>query len=328
MMARCIALACMLSACRYDSTVGIARQLDAGADASIDAPPPTWRIATVINGAAPRAMHGTSEVDAWIVGRGGEIWRWNGVTLADVAGPLADVDLDAVWAASPSLAYAVGARADAPATLQWDGAQWSAITTPADGALTGVTGITDAGGARVWSAGHAANFLSRASTSTPWERHAGPELVTSPEDVWAAGDDVWVAGDQGIARFRASDGAFVERFDSVALWGVHGRAPDDVWAVGEQGTIRHWNGAAWSATPSGVTVTLRDVWASAPDRAWAVGDAGTVLRWDGLAWTTDADFAPWNLSGLWGTDASNVFAVGSTTTAGVVVRLTTTEIGL
>jgi len=31
-----------------------------------------------------------------------------------------------------------------------------------------------------------------------------------------------------------------------------------------QGAIKHWDGVAWTATPSGVTVRLRDVWAASP----------------------------------------------------------------
>lgn len=318
----------LATACTYDTSLGVARQLDASS--TTDAESPSWVTLHQVTGAHPRDVHGLSGYEVLFVGTAGAMWRWNGFELHDAAAPTGDLDLDAVWAASSLLGYAVGARLDGtPAVLQWNGAQWSAITTPADTALTGVAGIGGPG-ERAWSVGHASNFLHRPSSASTWERQTGPDLVVSPEAVWVSDDagDVWVVGSQGIARYRASDTAFVERFDDVALWGVHGTAVDDVWAVGAEGAIRHWDGAAWTDVPSGVAVTLRDVWANAPDRAWAVGDAGTVLRWDGIAWQVDADFTPWDLRAIWGATETNIFAVGSAATDGVIVRYGTTEIGI
>ena len=58
----------------------------------------------------------------------------------------------------------------------------------------------------------------------------------------------------------------------------------DGWAVGPLGTIARYNGTSWSLVKSGITSTLRSVWAASPTDAWAVRDGGTILHYDGQAW--------------------------------------------
>jgi hypothetical protein len=72
----------------------------------------------------------------------------------------------------------------------------------------------------------------------------------------------------------------------------------DVWAVGYSfddarnftALVEHWDGRAWSVTPTPDvgSSTLDDVVAFGADDAWAVGQAEgnpLALHWDGLAWT-------------------------------------------
>ncbi|MBX7196747.1 MAG: hypothetical protein K1X94_32140 [Sandaracinaceae bacterium] len=107
-----------------------------------------------------------------------------------------------------------------------------------------------------------------------------------------------------------------------SLSGVWGAAADDVWAVGTLGTILHFDGATWSAVPSGTTTGLNAVWGSGADDVWAVGgesfwtftDEGTgvLLHWDGTRWSTTMPGSR-GLFGVWGTSASDVWAVGHDT---------------
>ncbi len=102
----------------------------------------------------------------------------------------------------------------------------------------------------------------------------------------------------------------------IALESSWGSGTDDVWAVGvsglhEAGAIRHWNGAVWSSSSSGVTSPLWGVWSSGVDDAWAVGDFGTVAHWDGGAWTSTTPVTMAALSSVWGSGASDVWAAGA-----------------
>ena len=65
---------------------------------------------------------------------------------------------------------------------------------------------------------------------------------------------------------------------------ISGTGDDDLWVVGPGGVALHYNGAAWTQVPTGVTDALIDVSAAAPDDVWTVGSA-EVLHWDGSAWS-------------------------------------------
>ncbi len=74
------------------------------------------------------------------------------------------------------------------------------------------------------------------------------------------------------------------------LYAVRGLSDTDIWAVGSRGAAYHWNGAAWSRSDAGVSVTLFDVHPVSATDVWAVGEQGTVLRYQGSAWSA----VPWS----------------------------------
>ena len=110
-----------------------------------------------------------------------------------------------------------------------------------------------------------------------------------------------------------TDCAHPPDFTLTSPWGS---GSDDVWAVGftgaaGAGVIRHWNGAVWSSSSSGVTSPLWGVWSSAVDDVWAVGDFGAVVHWDGGAWTSSTPITMASLSSVWGSGANDVWAAGA-----------------
>jgi len=100
---------------------------------------------------------------------------------------------------------------------------------------------------------------------------SAPELTGNGlHAVWGSvATDLWVIGGVG-AIFHSPDGKSWTRIDSptkAPLFGIHGASPVDVWAVGDAGTILHWDGHAWSASPSGVRTPLLAAWAHDPGDA-------------------------------------------------------------
>jgi len=79
--------------------------------------------------------------------------------------------------------------------------------------------------------------------------------------------------------------------------------------------ILHWNGTAWSTTPTGMTDTLINVWGSGPSDVWAVGysatNAGSVLHWNGTTWSAVPNVSAMALFGVWESGPSDVWAVGN-----------------
>jgi hypothetical protein len=87
----------------------------------------------------------------------------------------------------------------------------------------------------------------------------------------------------------------------------------DAWVAGGAGTVLHWNGARWSATPTGTRANLRALWGASSADLWAAG-SGTLLRWNGSAWASwpapDAPGVVENFYGLDGSSADDVWLAG------------------
>ena len=114
-------------------------------------------------------------------------------------------------------------------------------------------------------------------------------------------------GWRGLVCFR--------RGTAESLYGLWGSGPNDVWTVGNAGTIRHWDGAAWSAVASGTSYSLWRVWGSAPNDVWAAGYststlAGVIVHWDGATWSPVSGAAPMKAVGVSGTGPNDVWVVG------------------
>jgi hypothetical protein len=100
-----------------------------------------------------------------------------------------------------------------------------------------------------------------------------------------------------------------------ALTAVWGSGKNDVWAVGSGGTIVHYDGAAWTPTPSGVKNTFYAIWGSGPNDVYTVSDGQIILHGTGFQGAS----TPWTLvptpnkpgntpfvSAVWGSSAQDV----------------------
>lgn len=102
-----------------------------------------------------------------------------------------------------------------------------------------------------------------------------------------------------------------------ALLSVAGTSATDVWAVGAdkgQGpTVLHFDGAAWTAVPTGTRGTLWWAHAFAGGPVFFGGANSTVLRYEGGTFTRlpTPGVAHHTVFGLWGTSPTDLYAVGS-----------------
>jgi len=103
----------------------------------------------------------------------------------------------------------------------------------------------------------------------------------------------------------------------TAVWGT---SKSDVWAVGSGGTIIHYDGSAWTATPTGLENTFHAVWGSGPNDVWVVSSTGVVLHGTGFAngtasWTNvPPPLSPASqviVRAVWGSSADDVRIGGS-----------------
>lgn len=96
---------------------------------------------------------------------------------------------------------------------------------------------------------------------------------------------------------------------------VWGTSSNDVWAAGSTGTIVHWDGAAWTAIPSGVQNTFYGLWGSGPHDVWAISSTDVVLHANGLvngaaSWEHISLRQPFGgptiLRAVWGSSANDI----------------------
>jgi hypothetical protein len=175
-----------------------------------------------------------------------------------------------------------------------------------------------------------------------------------------ASNDVWAVGMQNSSGAPQTltqhwDGALWSVVPSPnigglenALYGVAARARDDVWAVGRyidpgNGTTRktlamHWDGRAWSITPTENggfgNSYLQAIRMFASNDVWAVGFYGMesssqplTMHWDGGHWSLVANPTLDNSAGsrvfaVDGTSTTDLWAVGHHFVGGVAVPFT------
>ncbi len=231
-------------------------------------------VLTIVGGivAAPAGLAATVGIRAC-----GAAWT----TAPQPVAPGGTSELDAVDAASPTDAWAVGnafSGTTRTLTRHFDGTTWTDVSAPAPGSSAASTfaGVAALAPDDAWAVGASIrpNNLVRTSIEH-WDGTAWA-IVPSPGAGQPAGG---------------------------ALSGVAAAAPDDIWAVGSFGQgapgrtlIEHWDGTAWTVVTSPnkgpFSNALSSVAVVTPDDVWAVGtwfmkafvDRTLVLHWDGTTW--------------------------------------------
>lgn len=232
----------------------------------------------VPNGAL-RSVWGTSANDVWVAGEG-ILSHWNGATWVNTAPLAADstpLTFSAVWAASPTDAWALDAKFGN--LYRWDGMHWT--TSMSVAALMTIWGIASDD---VWMVGLSSHI--------------------------PGSDEAPIFHFDGASWNQVSSGT------KKSLLGISGSSKTAAWAVGEGGTILVWDGAKWTASQSNTTTQLNGVWASSPQSdLWAVG-VGGVAHGDGSTWTFAQD-ASLHLTAVFGSGPLDVYALGDDSTGNV-----------
>lgn len=235
------------------------------------------------------AVHAADPAEAWAVGESGVAARWHAGAWAGIKTGTGKHLLD-VWTYDADLAWVVGL---ADTILRWDGTKFEAMKSP----LEGVDWIA------VWG--------------------------SDPSDVYLAGKGGIVARWDGV-KFQILESPVLG-----TLRDVHGFGPNDVWVVGSAGGIYHSAGGGWTRVPIEpfevpeqppylVESDLYAIWGSAPNDIWASGapdsnGQGVLVHYDGKAWRYSQALTKETrtVRAIWGRSATDVLLAG---TQGMIYR--------
>ena len=175
---------------------------------------------------------------------------------------------------------------------------WTIVTAPPTGVNASFTGVTSTSDSDAWAVGSenaALNGVGAKVLIDHWNGTAWSQVATP-----------------------ATPG------NTASLAGVSASSTTDAWAIGHTQVNRsdfaplalHWNGTAWSVSPSAATALAGQIGAGvtdiSPTDAYAIGgglgsaSTGLVARWNGSTWTRVSVPAP-STDGL----ASNLNAISA-----------------
>lgn len=252
--------------------------------------------------------------------------------------------INAVWAASSTSVWAVGARG---LILHWDGSAWQRVDSNATYDLTGIWGLND-NDFYITNTKPSSQMMIHMINQVPHEVNVG---VGYAKDVWGrAPNDIWVVGhNAGIAHwdgsswqnlsqtqhtsesllkvegvgdqvwFSAANGTLLRyangNFTKIStkttatIYDIWGESAQDIWMAASGGAILHWDGSAITSSYPGTTNNLRAIWGDSPNSIWVAGDYGTRLYWNGSDWTSTTGGDSYYAIG--GYDKNDLWFVGS-----------------
>lgn len=223
--------------------------------------------------------------------------------------PVAGGALMSVWGPTANEVYAVGGQLQSPTEstgvlYRFDGARWSEQTLPAGTPMLhwvfGVDGD-------LWTVGRDGMAMRREGDK--WAVHpSGVDTILW--GVWGPRANLlWTVGGDGV-----DDDPVILRWDGAAwtpevlpstgestgLFKIWGTGADDVTAVGDRGLALHFDGDAWTTSPTSDLADLISVWGRSPTEHLAVGGRanGRIARWNGASWSGETLPVP-GLSGVW-----------------------------
>ncbi len=214
-------------------------------------------------------------------------FHWNGSAWAPMTLPSAITPfaLESIQAFSPTDAWAVGVGASASGSstvataVQWNGSAWSEVPTPISTTNSlSINAISGSSASDIWVVGETTTggYRDRQFASVimhydgaRWSLSTVPDSsglisvdAVSPSDAWA------VAADGSVLSWNGS--AWTVQTQESGAKVVQALSPNDVW-VGGIVSLGHYNGSAWSTTPTLSTFNAFSGAAALAGHVWFAG---------------------------------------------------------
>ncbi len=262
-----------------------------------------------------------TKLDAWAVGDGGAIIRWNGASWS-VVNSATTANLNSVFFVNSSYGWAVGGNSTSGVILNYNGTwrNWQAIalnTTSTPNAtvsapLYAING--DINGTVGWAVGANGTIFGWNAT-TCFMVPSGTNATLRGVGMIHGSNEAWAVGDNGtILHFsnQTSTWSMMTSPTNATLYTITMINATSGWAAGgsgTNGTVLNLDGTTWSVynkfnfgangtiVPT-VNATIYSISAGNNTSAWGVGSNGTVMYFNGTSWSCNANVANVNLKGV------------------------------
>ncbi|MBM4395858.1 MAG: IPT/TIG domain-containing protein [Deltaproteobacteria bacterium] len=237
-------------------------------------------------GGTLRAVHGAAADDAWAVGDGGRVVRYDGIAWKDVPVQAAlNRSLRGVSCAAKDDCWAVGSGF----VMQWDGMKWAARSDVMWADWQGVLALGGGEAVAVGSGGRAVRVAATGVADEP--TGVGYTLRAVARDpsgvLWAAGDGGTLVRSSTPGKWEAVPTGTKKALYALAVSG------ERVFAVGDTGTIvRHEAGVATASRIEGFGPHLRCAYADPAGPGKADGTGGAAVIAMGVSQLVIGPFLP------------------------------------
>ncbi|MDX2193607.1 MAG: hypothetical protein NW201_09635 [Gemmatimonadales bacterium] len=260
-----------------------------------------------------------SASDCFVVGRAGNVQRWNGSAWSPMVSNTI-FDLYDVWGTAADNVYAVGAGGT---IIRFDGTRWRRIASGTTVLLRSIHGrsasdIVVGGQREIGTNGLVIRF-----NGTSWTKTYLDEINTDGDDVWMAsnGDAFAVSAQAGHIGRSVGGGAWTtlqagtvgpEAFNTVT-----GLSTSNVFALGENGLVVRWNGTTADSTYVSGPPVFRASSAVDASNVFAI-TSDALYRFNGTSWSVATALPSLGTEvGVFARTATEVYITGET---GVVLR--------
>lgn len=296
------------------------------------------------SGETLRGVWGMSSTDAFAVGDGGTILRFDGRSWRPQVSHTFE-NLSGIWGTSTTDVFAVGAHGT---ILHFDGSRWrpvaqnlapdyalEAVWSPSSADVFVVGGL----GETIPAAAEVGAGIVLQYDGTRWARERLPASCGRLSFVWGSSPNNVYAGGAGgpVLHFDGTSWTAVEQppsgsvggeFQTNAVWGtsaadiylagtqVHHRPSTSQYDPGSTtvvGVFLHNDGQGWSPYSKGIDtlLPLHPVWINSAADVYAIGSGPSLLHFDGAKWEILASLPSANLRAIWVMPSGDVIGVGS-----------------
>lgn len=259
--------------------------------------------------------------EAWIVGAGGTVLRWDGAEWRPAGAPIGE-DLSAIWVDGRGAGWITSLTG----LYRREAGSWRSQPRPVLPGIAILTAVWGRAPDDVWFGG--GSVTPRVGIHARWDGVAVSLVDGEPTGLQVTtmsgaedGRAIWAVSALGRIA-RTIDGAPWELLPAPpdgASGGVWAPSADEAWLPGLRAQVHHWLDGAWETfVVPGADAYYYAVWGSSSRDVWVAGYEGAAAHFDGTSWSAVVLPTDAIITAIDGRCATDAWMVGE---GGTILRL-------